>query len=184
MRSDARLNRERLLAAAAEVVAEEGTQASLREVARRAGVGLGTLYRNFATRDELIQALLGSRFTQLARRAEELAAEREPGPALTAWLAEYLAHSTVYRGLTSSVMSTLDAADGPLAQACAGMREAAGALLAAAQEAGAVRADVDRVDLIALVSAVGWIADEAPTLAGRTDRHLAVVLAGLTAPTG
>jgi AcrR family transcriptional regulator len=179
-RADARRNHERLLAAAGDVVAEQGTQASLREVARRAEVGLGTLYRHFPTRDALLEALLRQRFDDLAEAARELA-DAAPEQALTEWLRRFLAGSTTYRGLATSMMATLGDEGSPLSASCHAMREAAGALLLRAQESGHVRSDVDRLEVFALVSALGWIADEAPVLADRTEHLFSLVMDALRA---
>lgn len=172
-RADARRNYERLLEAAEAVVAEQGTQASLREVARRAEVGLGTLYRHFPTRDDLLEALLRHRFDGLAAAARELA-DRPPDEALEEWLRRFLAGSTTYSGLAQSLMTTDEGS--PLYASCVAMREAAGQLLTRAQEAGHVRSDVDRLDLFGLVSALGWLADQAPVMAGRTDHLFGLIM--------
>src|SRR6184192_3929854 len=83
MRADARRNYERLVAAAADAFAAHGTEASLEDIARRAGVGIGTLYRHFPTREALLEALLRSRFEEMQRRAAELSASAAPGEALS-----------------------------------------------------------------------------------------------------
>ncbi|WP_406196371.1 TetR/AcrR family transcriptional regulator [Kitasatospora sp. NBC_01560] len=178
-RADARRNRDRVLEAAAEVVAEQGTQASLRDVARRAEVGLGTLYRHFPTREALLEALLRRRFERLAERADTLAATAPPERALTDWLAEFALGTAVYRGLPATLMATLADAASPLHAACLEMRQAGGRLLAAAQQAGLVRPDVAAVDLYALVNALSWIADQAPGLAERRDHLFRLVMDGL-----
>ncbi|MFC5754573.1 TetR/AcrR family transcriptional regulator [Actinomadura rugatobispora] len=179
-RADARRNRERVLDAARTVVAEQGTQASLREIARHAGVGLGTLYRHFPTRDALLEALLGRGFDDLAAKARTLAETRPPEEALAEWLRDFLAGSTAYRGLAASMMATLDDETSPLYTSCQGMREAVAHLLERAQKSGHVRPEVDRVDLLALVSAIGWLADQAPSLADRRDHLFTLVMAGIT----
>jgi AcrR family transcriptional regulator len=166
-RADAQRNRARLLDAARAVVTEQGTQASLREVARRADVGLGTLYRHFPTRDALLEALLREMYDELAERARTLEATRPPEPALREWLGEFLVGSTTYRGLGAAMVATLDDETSPLHASCSAMRAAAAGLLERAQTAGLVRADVDRTDLFALVSAIGWLGEEAPSLASR-----------------
>ncbi|MEZ7129751.1 TetR/AcrR family transcriptional regulator [Nonomuraea sp. AD125B] len=178
-RLDARRNHARILEVAHAVVAEQGTQASLRDVARRAGIGLGTLYRHFPTRDELLETLLGERFDRLAATAAALETTHTPADALTEWLAEYAAFTTVYRGLTSSVMATLEDENSSLHASCLAMRQTAGRLLSNAQQAGLVRSDVTGIDLFALVNAVGWIAEQAPSLSARRDHLLGLVLDGL-----
>ncbi|MFF5235226.1 TetR/AcrR family transcriptional regulator [Dactylosporangium sp. NPDC000521] len=180
-RADAQRNYERILDVARTVIEEQGTQASLRDVARRSGVGLGTLYRHFPSRDALLEALLRRRFDHLAERAEVLADSCPPWEALTRWLDEFVAGAGRYRGLPESIMATLRDDDSPLHAACLGMRRSGGALLQRAQLAGQVRADVTAVDLFALANAVGWIAEQDPALTGRREHLLALVLDGLGA---
>jgi AcrR family transcriptional regulator len=163
------------------VVAEQGTQASLREIARRADVGLGTLYRHFPTRDALLEALLREMYDQLADRARTLEETRPPEPALREWLQEFLAGSTTYRGLSAAMIATLDDETSPLHASCSALRTAAARLLERAQTAGLVRPDVDRTDLFALVSAIGWIGEEAPSLAPRWPHLFELVMDAIRA---
>lgn len=180
-RSDAQRNRDRLLEVARTVFEEQGAQASLRDIARRAGVGLGTLYRHFPTRDALLEALLGHRFDALAAEADALAAARPPHEALAAWLRAFTVQAAAYQDLSATLMDTLDDEASPLHASCAAMREAVGRLLRDAQDSGRVRPDVDGLDLFSLVNAVAWIADRSPAVAARRDHLLALVLDGLTA---
>ncbi|MCX5199243.1 TetR/AcrR family transcriptional regulator [Streptomyces sp. NBC_00249] len=183
-RADAQRNRERILEAAAEAVREQGTQASLRDVARRTGVGLGTLYRHFPTRDALLEALLRTGFDHLAARADELLADRGPTPerALADWLGEFTLRAGAFRGLPASLMATLGDPDSALHASCLAMREAGGRLLRAAQDAGAIRPDVDGTDLFALVNALSWVADQAPSIAARRAHLLTLITDGLAHP--
>jgi AcrR family transcriptional regulator len=178
-RADAQRNYERLLSVAREVVDEQGTQASLRDIARRAGVGLGTLYRHFPTRDALLEALLRQGFDRLAAKAEALAGSRSPDEALMEWLRDFTRNSTAYRGLPGSMMALLADEHSPLHASCQAMRDAATRLLKRAQDTGHIRPDVDGTDLFALVNAIGWIAEQAPTLAARRDRLFSLVMDGL-----
>ncbi|MFJ8039924.1 TetR/AcrR family transcriptional regulator [Kitasatospora sp. NPDC096147] len=181
-RADAVRNRERLLEVAAEVVAEQGTQASLRDVARRAGVGLGTLYRHFPNREALLEALLHRRFRALAERAAELgAADAAPERALREWLYEFTREAGAYQGLPATLVATLGDVDSPLHADCLAMRAAGGRLLTAAQRAGAVRADVTPLDLYALSNALGWVGGQSEQLAGRRDHLFELLFAGLSA---
>lgn len=180
-RADAQRNYERLLVVAREVVEEQGTQASLRDVARRAGVGLGTLYRHFPTRDALLETLLRRGFERLTARAEALSADLPPQEALTAWLGDFVSGASAFRGLPASMLSTLTDKSSPLYASCRAMHEAGSRLLAEAQAGGHIRQDVDGTDLFALVNAVGWIAEQTEQLKGRRDHLLTLVLAGLKA---
>ncbi|MGW4650932.1 SbtR family transcriptional regulator [Kitasatospora sp. NPDC004289] len=181
-RADAVRNRERLLEVAAEVVAEQGTQASLRDVARRAEVGLGTLYRHFPTREALLEALLHRRFRALAERADGLAGGG-PAPelALREWLYEFTREAGAYQGLPATLVATLGDVGSPLHADCLAMREAAGRLLERAQRAGAVRSDVTPLDLYALSNALGWVSGQSEQLARRRDHLFELLFAGLGA---
>lgn len=178
-RADAQRNRARILEVARTVVAEQGTQASLRDIARRAGVGLGTLYRHFPTRDELLEALLGQRFDRLTEKAATLEASHSPQDALMEWLGDFMVGASAYRGLAASMVATLDDENSSLHASCLAMRQAGARLLGNAQDAGYIRPDVDGTDLFALVSAVGWIADQAPSIAARREHLFSLVIGGL-----
>ncbi|MEV0971626.1 TetR/AcrR family transcriptional regulator [Microtetraspora glauca] len=179
-RADAQRNRARILDAARTVVDEQGTQASLRDIARRAGVGMGTFYRHFPTRDALLQTLLCQGFDRLSVKADSLAAAAAPEEALMEWLRDFTAGSTAYRGLAASMMTTLSDESSPLHASCLAMREAGARLLKRAQDAGRIRADVDGTDLFALVNAVSWIAEQAPSVAARREHLFSLVMDGLT----
>ncbi|WP_214323373.1 TetR/AcrR family transcriptional regulator [Nonomuraea sediminis] len=178
-RVDAQRNRARILEVARIVVAEQGTQASLRDIARRAGVGLGTLYRHFPTRDELLEALLGQRFDRLAEKAASLETTHSPQDALMEWLGDFMVGASAYRGLAASMIATLDDENSSLHASCLAMRQAGARLLRNAQDAGYIRPDVDGTDLFALISAVGWIADQAPSVAARREHLFSLVIGGL-----
>lgn len=159
-RADAQQNYERLLAVAQTVVAEQGAAASLRDVARRADVGLGTLYRHFPTREALLEALLRTGFDELTAKAQALEASAAPGDALTSWLRAFVTQVTVYRGVSASMIAVLKDKHSALYDSCMGMRTAGTRLLARAQEAGVARADLDGTDLLALVGALAWIGEQ------------------------
>lgn len=183
MRADARRNYERLLTQARAAFAEHGTDASLEDVARRAGVGIGTLYRHFPNRHALLSAVFEDAVGELVARARELLHAPEPCSALVTWLREVVAHAGAYRGLALALMSvSSDSADSGSALARCGtpIREAGGALLARARESGAVRADVTIGDLLQLTHAIGLAAAESPTDPTLADRLLHLTLRGLT----
>ncbi|QXJ26497.1 TetR/AcrR family transcriptional regulator [Actinomadura graeca] len=179
MRADAQRNRARILDVARTVIEEQGTQASLRDIARRAEVGMGTLYRHFATREELLEALLGGRFDRLAAHAAALEASHPPAEALTEWLRAFAEGAATYRGLAASMIATLEDGRSSLHASCVAMRDAGGRLLARAQQAGRIRPDVDGTDLFALFSALASIADVAPSIGLRHEHLFDVVMEGL-----
>jgi AcrR family transcriptional regulator len=176
MRADARRNYERLLAAARDAFTEHGTDAHLDDIARRAAVGPGTLYRHFPTREALLAAVYRGDVEQMAVRAGELCQTLSPDEALTAWLGlqlEYIKHK---RGLGAAVKTMLGADSETLAWCRETMRGALRGLLTRAQADGMVRSDVDAADVLRLVHAVGMASESAPEDA---DRLLAIVLDGL-----
>ncbi|MFG1776213.1 TetR/AcrR family transcriptional regulator [Micromonospora sp. NPDC049051] len=177
-RSDARRNYEQLLTAARATFAEQGTDASLREVARRAGVGIGTLYRHFPNREALLEALLGHGFDTLRAEAAELLLSTDPRDALITWLRQLAHSSTRYDGLPASVMSALHDPDSRLHASCEGLRTAAADLLDRAQRSGHVRSDLNADELLVTVNAMAWAAKQAPEPTDLTERYLHLLLEG------
>ncbi|MET9968662.1 TetR family transcriptional regulator [Streptomyces sp. NPDC006356] len=181
MRADARRNHERLVTAARSAFAEHGTAASLEDVARRAGVGIGTLYRHFPNRDALLSAVFEDAVGDLLTRSHELLNAPEPCTALVTWLREMVTHAGEYRGLARSLMSVSTDTTSALSRCSGPIREAGGALLARAQEAGTVREDVAITDLLQLTHAIALAAEETPDDPGLADRLLMLTLRGLKA---
>lgn len=150
LRADARRNRDRILAAAEEVFLERGAGVSLDDVARRAGVGIGTLYRRFATREDLLAATYSARFLALAEASRARAADLDPFLALRAYMEELVQQTNVYRGLAASLGTVLEiGTPGCVATTTEGSR-----LLANAQDAGAVRPDISFGDLVCVATAI------------------------------
>jgi AcrR family transcriptional regulator len=176
MRADAQKNYAHLLDVARVVVTEQGADASLRDVARRAGVGLGTLYRHFPTREALLEALLSESFDELTAHATELESTSSTQDALVVWLRDCVAFSSAYRGVTTMMMTAIEEPESALHASCVTMRAAGTRLLARAQAEGIARADLDGTDLFALISALAWLNDQ-PASARRGD-HLFEVIAG------
>ncbi|MFF0525093.1 TetR/AcrR family transcriptional regulator [Actinomadura nitritigenes] len=172
LRADARRNRERVLAAARETFAESGPDASLNEIARRAGVGPGTLYRHFPTRRALLAAVLADRVERLCARADLLIASETPAAALSGWLRAFLEHASGDHGLGGAALA------GPpdLGFDChAAIRDAAGRVLGHAQRAGAARPDVTAADMTQLVVGVALATEGAAHDPGQPARLLALV---------
>jgi AcrR family transcriptional regulator len=182
MRADAQKNYEHLLAVANEVVTEDGADASLREIARRAGVGLGTLHRHFPKREVLLDALLRARFDELAVKAGELNSSPSPGDALLSWLRAAVAVAHEYNGAINSMVAAIADPDSTLHTSCQAMKAAGTHLLVRAQEQGLARPDLNGSDLFGMLGALAWLRDQ-PALAERVD-HLFDVIGGamLTKP--
>jgi AcrR family transcriptional regulator len=174
MRADAQKNYDQLLAIADAVVTEQGADASLRDIARRAGVGLGTLYRHFPTREALLEALLRTGFDGLAARADELETSSSPRDALRAWLRDFVTHAQGYRGVTTAMTAAIEDEDSALHASCVTMRAAGARLLTRAQAAGVARADIDGADLFSLGAALAWLGDQ-PSLAPRAEHLFDIV---------
>jgi len=181
LRSDARRNYDRLVAAASAVIAEEGAQASLEEVARRAGVGSATLHRHFPARYDLLEAVFRDRVAALCARADELLDAELPGEALIAWLRAVVEHAAVNRGLGASLIMGAHAAD--LGSSCHHVISAAGQrLLVRAQRERAVRSDLAIDDLLRLVNAISLATEQEANRVDHADRLLAIVVNGLRHP--
>ncbi len=180
MRADALRNYQKLLTAAAAAFTEHGADdVSLEEIARRAGVGIGTLYRHFPTRQALLEAVYRDQVEAMRARADELIASKPPAEALAIWLRDLLDFGRTKRMLTSSLLTTLSR-DSELISSCSGMmRGAAAEVLTNAQQAGAVRGDANPADLMRLVHAISMTTEWAADDHEQADRLLALVLDGL-----
>ena len=184
MRADARRNRQLLIAAALAAFTEHGADdASLDEIARRAGVGIGTLYRHFPNRQALLEAVYRDQVEDLCAAARDRAAAATPAQALENWLRDLMAFAATKRNLTSSIMSVPEGKRSEVALSCSAMvRDAADGLLAQAQRSGEIRPDVDAIDLLRLSHALA-VASEMPSgHADQQERLLKVLLDGLRAP--
>ncbi|MCK8680959.1 TetR/AcrR family transcriptional regulator [Streptomyces lichenis] len=179
LRADARRNRERLLREARLAFAEHGTDASLEEVARRAGVGIGTLYRHFPNRHALMNAVFQEALHALLTRSQELAEAEQPCAALVEWLRAIVTHAGEYRGLAKELMSASHDTTSALSQCSTPLGSAGAALLRRAQRSGAVREDVSIGDLMQLTNAIALAAEECPADAQLADRLLTLTLRGL-----
>ncbi|MER6472546.1 TetR/AcrR family transcriptional regulator [Streptomyces collinus] len=170
-RKDAARNYDALLAAAREAFAEHGSEASLEDIARRAGVGIGTLYRNFPTRRDLFETVYADDVNALCAAALELA-DREPWEALTAWLDRFAGYMVTKRAVREALNDESD-----IFVACRdSMYAAGGPLLERAQRAGAARADMDFGDLLRMVAGITATAFETDA---QRDRVLSIALDGV-----
>ncbi|MGN9846319.1 TetR/AcrR family transcriptional regulator [Nonomuraea sp. H19] len=180
MRADARRNYDRILAAAAEAIAEHGAEASLEEIARRAGVGSATLHRHFPSRQRLLEAVFRGKVEALRAAAGDLVTEPDPGHALMTWLRAVARHAVSNRGLAASLMGGAQDGDPTLGDTCHTMIVNAGEdLLTRARQASAVRPDVSIRDLLKLVNAISLAAEQEPDGVAEADRLLNLALAGV-----
>ena len=161
MRADARKNYDHLLSVARGVVTEHGADASMRDIARRADVGLATLLRHFPTREALFDALLRENLDALTQKAVELEASSPADVALVSWFREGVAFVQIYSGVVDLMASAHEDPESALYASCAAVREAGARLLQRAQAEGTARADMQGADLFALMSGLGWIGEQA-----------------------
>ena len=174
MRADAKKNYDQILGVARDLLATGGADASLRDVARTAGVGLGTMYRHFPTREALLEALLRTSFDQLGIRAGELERTGPSDTALVSWLREIIALAHNYNGAIRSMVAAIEDEDSALHASCVAMKAAGTHLLVRAQTEGKARPDLDGTDLFALVGALAWVNDQ-PALTQRSDHIFAII---------
>ncbi|HET6877374.1 MAG TPA: TetR/AcrR family transcriptional regulator [Jatrophihabitans sp.] len=153
-RADACRNRDRLIEVASEVFSTSGVDASLEKIAKQAGVGIGTLYRHFPSRDALIEAVYRHNVEVLCASAEELAATLPPDEALAAWMQNFVAYVPGKKGMSAYLKSVVDADSDLFESTHARVRETVDRLMQAAVEAGTVRPGVDGMELLRGLSGV------------------------------
>jgi len=172
-RKDAARNYDALIAAAREAFAEHGAEASLEDIARRAGVGIGTLYRNFPTRRHLFESVYAGEVNDLCRVAQEVA-NREPWEALTSWLRRFVDYTVTKRAIREAMDD-----ESEIFLACReSMYRAGGPLFERAQQAGEARTDMtfdDLLRMVAGITATNFLDD------AQRDRVLTVALDGVRA---
>jgi AcrR family transcriptional regulator len=173
-RVDARVNHDKLVAAARALFTERGTSAPLEDVAERAGVGIGTLYRHFPTRQTLLEAVYVDEVEAMARAANDLAG-LPPWDALSGWLHQYVGFAATKRALNEALMETDP--DSNVLRTCRTAIVGAGtALIERAQRAGVVRTDTDFMDVVRMVGAIAMVPTED---AEQKNRLLELALDGL-----
>ena len=179
VRADARRNYERIVATARAAFVADGIDVPLDDIAKRSGVGAGTLYRHFPSREALIEAVYREEITQLADAAFRLRDELAPGEALFRWMREQVRWIADSLGMASALKAAIDSDSETFAYCKKTLREAVGALLEPAQAAGLVRADLEQSDLLRLTHGVGAAAQY--TDAAGLDRMMSVVIDGMRA---
>jgi AcrR family transcriptional regulator len=177
VRADAQRSLDALLQAAKEVFATSGVDAPVREIASKAGVGLGTLYRHFPQRSDLIAAVFRREIDACADAAGVLWASCKPFEALAAWLQRYAAFVAAKRGLAAALHSGDPAFDELPGYFDRRLRPALRTLLDAAVASGDVRADVDADELISAVASLCMSSNDAGP--GRAERMVAILTDGL-----
>ncbi len=161
MRDDARRNHDRIVEIAIEVFAEHGADASLNEVAKRAGVGPGTLYRHFPTRENLIDAAMRTLVNRIQTAADKAArSEQPPRDVLLAWFEAFIAHISLHRGGAAKLTAAMGNPDSPIYGKAQVLAEANAKVLGRLVADGALRDDVDTIQVCRLVGGVAVVADQ------------------------
>ena len=176
LRADARQNRARLLSAATAAFAEKGADAPLEDIARRAGVGIGTLYRHFPSRVDLQAAVFRSQVSTVCGQGDALIATESPEQAFAGWIRALAGYLVTKRGLSHALIEAVGVQSELISSCWMAMRETTERLLASGQRAGVIRPDVDATDVMRLVHGVTVSSEKAPE---RADMLLSVMLDGL-----
>lgn len=179
MRSDARRNRARVLEAAQEAFASEGLGVPLDEIARRAGVGSGTIYRHFTSKEALFETIVLGRLEQLADQAEKLADSDDPSAAFFEFLSLTIEEGSVRRDMVDALAGEEIDASAAVPRARRRLRRGIGKLLFNTQQAGAVRDDISVADLMALITGLILARNRNDGGAAVPQRVLSVVCDGL-----
>jgi AcrR family transcriptional regulator len=174
-RADARRNYEKVVVAARDAFAEGGASTSLEEVARRAGVGIGTLYRNFPNRQALLEAVYAHEVEEVCQTAADLDGG-DPWEDLVSWLRRFVAYMATKQALAQELLDYMGR-DAPLFMGCRNSIQAAGQpLLERAQHAGVVRPDTNLPEIIQMVGGIAKIQGAGPE---QIDHILRIALDGL-----
>jgi AcrR family transcriptional regulator len=177
LRADAQRNRERLIVTAAEAFAS-GQAISLDAIAKRAGVGSGTLYRHFPTREDLVEEVYRDQIRPLRDDARVLLATERPAQALHAWMRRFAEWAGERRGICEALVAMSASGRFGTGPVCDEVQQILGMVLEAGVEAGELRSDVDPVDVGGILAGVLSVAG-APEQRAQLDRMLAVVVDGL-----
>ena len=181
LRADARRNRQAVIDAAKQLFAEQGLDAQIPDLARHAGVGVGTVYRHFPTKEQLIAAIAGEHFDRIAARARENLESADPWDGLCDFIRFSVQIQADDRGLSEVMSSRPDVIEA--AARAAGLVEISEELVQRAQDSGQLRPDVDWQDMPMIVCGLGHVThDGPPPSAGRWPRLVELIIDGLRAP--
>lgn len=179
-RADAQRNYDKLLAAAREIFREHGAQASLDDIAKRAGVGPGTLYRHFPTRDDLIDAVMREWSEDVDSDSDEvIAAGLDAQETLRTWFGKFVENIGVYRGAAAKVMSAMDDESSPIYRKCQVLVGANDKVLTHLAGRGELRDGVDSREVMRLVSGIATVADQSHLSVDESTPMLDIVIQGI-----
>ncbi|SDO32545.1 DNA-binding transcriptional regulator, AcrR family [Nakamurella panacisegetis] len=159
LRADAQRNRDKLIEVATSAFVRDGSDIALEEIARRADVGIGTLYRHFPTREALVVAVYRKQIDDLGQLAHDLPLTHGPADALRLWMQGFVEYGAVKRGLVGLLKSMMETESDLFDQARATLRGSAGALMKAAAEAGEIRPDFEPGDVIRALGGICMATD-------------------------
>jgi AcrR family transcriptional regulator len=177
-RADARRNFDALLVAARDAFAENGTEASLEDIARRAGVGIGTLYRHFPTREHLVEVVYRREVEGLCHAADELASHHPPDIALEQWMQRFVDYIATKRGLATSLRILLSTDSTLFSDVSGRVTLALRRLVEAAVADGSIRGDVDSSDVLHALSGI-YSAPDSKDWRDRSRRLVSLLMDGL-----
>ena len=157
LRADAQANYDRLLEVAARTFARDGADTSLKAIAAEAGVGIGTLYRRFPTREDLIEATYRKETTRLCESARQMLEDRAPQDALREWMEQFVDYMLTKQGMADALPAILAAREGLRQHSRQALGEAVEALLNAGIAAGRLRADIAASDVLMALGGITLI---------------------------
>ncbi|MFF3580441.1 TetR/AcrR family transcriptional regulator [Streptomyces mirabilis] len=178
LRADAQRNREKILAAAVRVFTEEGLDAHFERIAKEAGVGTGTLYRNFPSREALIEAAYRNEVARLCEAVPELLATMPPQEALRAWTRRFIDYATAKLGMAEALRAVVASGTNPYAESHELIQAALTTLMNAATAAGAIRTDISPTDMFAALAGIA-LTSAGPDQREQAERLLDLTLDGL-----
>jgi AcrR family transcriptional regulator len=178
LRADAQRNRDRLLAVAVRAFSEDGPEVTLDSIAKDAGVGIGTLYRHFPTREALVEATYRNELGRLCDAADDLLRELPPDQATRQWMDGFIDYMTTKRGMADALRAVVASGGDPFAESLGRLLGAITTLLQAGAAAGTMRADVQPGDVLASLSGVSLTAGE-PAQREQASRMLDLLMDGL-----
>ncbi len=180
LRADAQRNYDKLVAAAREVFAERGAEGSLDEIAKRAGVGPGTLYRHFPTRDDLIDALMRDWSARVLADSEAaVEADLPARETLERWFTDLIKHLTLHRGAAAKLSAAFDDPSSPIYRKCQMLADANERVVSHLTETHALRDNVESRQVMRLVSGIATVADASGISAEETAPMLGIVIDGI-----
>ncbi|RUO98438.1 TetR/AcrR family transcriptional regulator [Hyphomicrobium sp.] len=182
VRADAERNRERLLQAAKIAFSAKGSAASLEEIAREAGVGIGTLYRHFPTRDALIEAVYRNEAGQLFAAAEQFAAKLPPAEALRQWLLVSVDYLATKRGMSEALNSLVGGTSKLYEASSTRLKEVSAMLVGNAIASGDIQLDTEPLDLLRALAGVATLSP-GPSSTEAAKRFVDILMAGISTRT-